>query len=107
MQAQLADYWWYEHLLSLQDVPDEVINHFGDQFPQLQKGNLPPAVKARLFLRHMRKNGFEDPVELLEALGFLRLLSQGPEHFRSTAMAAALDPPLELLLQVQCCCPPS
>jgi hypothetical protein len=101
MQSQLADFWWYEHLISLTDIPDEVVNHFGE-FPELPGGSMPASVSARLFLRYIRKHGaaVEDHAELLQVLGFLQLLAAKQEQFRSGAAAAAVDPPLELMVQV-------
>jgi hypothetical protein len=101
MQSQLADFWWYEHLISLPDIPDEVVNHFGE-FPELPGGSMPAAVSARLFLRYIRKHGpaVEDHAELLQVLGFLQLLAAKQEQFRNAAAAAAVDPPLELMVQV-------
>jgi hypothetical protein len=101
MQSQLADFWWYEHLISLPNIPDEVVNHFGE-FPDLPGGSMPAAVSARLFLRYIRKHGpaVEDHAELLQVLGFLQLLADKSEQFRSAAAAAAVDPPVELMVQV-------
>ncbi|WIA20314.1 hypothetical protein OEZ85_006146 [Tetradesmus obliquus] len=102
MQSQLADFWWYEHLLSLPDIPDEVVNHFGE-FPEQPGGSMPAFVSARLFLRYVRKHGsaVEDHAELLQILGFLQLLAAAKANqFRSAAAATAVDPPLELMVQV-------
>lgn len=96
----LADFWWYEHLLSLPDVPDEIVNHFGGRFTVYEEGSMPAPVSARLFLRYLRTCSLGDWSELLQVLGLLRLLSGRAAQFRSGGAAAALLPPDELLVQV-------
>jgi hypothetical protein len=99
-QTELSQFWWYEHLLTLPDAPDEVVNHFGTLFTEHSCGSMPPAVSARLFLRYIRTRSMTDYSELLQVLGLLRVLSCKTQHFRSTKAAATLSPPAELLVQV-------
>eukprot|EP00775_Hariotina_reticulata_P005410 gene5410-5643_t len=100
-QTELSQFWWYEHLLTLPDAPDEVVNHFGALFTEHPCGSMPPAVSARLFLRYIRTRSMTDYSELLQVLGLLRVLSCKSQHFRSIQAAATLSPPAELLIQLE------
>jgi len=104
LQTQLADFWWFEHLLSLPSASDEVVNHFGALFPfrEVEHAALPAPVAARMFLRHIRRNmtTVSDWDTLLQLLGLLRTLSQKQQQFRSAAAATALNPPTELVTEV-------
>lgn len=100
MQPNLANFWWYEHLLSLPDVDTEIVTHFGDRFKQLPAGSMPASVAARLFLRHLKQHPMTDMEELLGCMAFFRDLSQKPEQFSTAAAATAMIPPLGLTVEV-------
>lgn len=100
LQSNLANFWWYEHLLSLPDVDTEIVTHFGDRFKQLPTGSLPAPVAARLFLRHIRLHPLSDYEELLCCMVLFKDLSEKQQQFKTAVAAAALNPPQELIIEV-------
>lgn len=106
VQTQLADFWFFEHLLSLPKsvVDDEMVYHLGSMFPyrEVESASLPAPVSARLFLRRMRNQPqpIADWDEQFQMLGLMCQLSCKREQFRSREMAAAINPPSELIIEV-------
>lgn len=117
-QTQLCDFWWFEHLLVVPGVDEDVINFFGGLFPMREAENcsLPAQVSARLFLRHIKEyisqfleepeeqdtgeNGRHRREDLLQALGLLHRLSLKQQQFRRPEAAVAVRPPVELVTEV-------
>jgi hypothetical protein len=111
LQTQLADFWLYEHLLSLPKsiASDEIIEHLGAKFPyrEVEGASLPAPISARLFLRHLRHEQLPitDWDEQLQLLGLMCQISCKQAQFRSRAIAIAMNPPTELLIEVRSCNP--
>lgn len=106
-QTELADFWLYEHLLSLPKsiATDEIINHLGSKYPfrHGEGASLPAPISARLFLRHLREPPqlpVTDWEEQLQLLGLMCQLSCKHEQFQSRQAAAAMHPPSELMVEV-------
>lgn len=103
LQASLADFWMFEHLLSLPSsiATQEIINHIGAHLPyrESENGCMPAPVSARMFLRHMRTENYECKT-LLQLLGLLRIESSKQHQFRSRATAKSIAPPAELVTEV-------
>jgi hypothetical protein len=104
LQASLADFWMFEHLVSLPSAiaSEEIISHIGAQFPYRESENItmPAAVQARMFLQRMRAGGPDSLSDLLQLLGALQQASSMQHQFHSRAAARSIAPPAELVTEV-------
>lgn len=86
---------------------DEMVYHLGSMFPYrvVENASLPAPVSARLFLRRMRSppQPIADWDEQFQMLGLMCQLSCKREQFRSREVAAAMNPPSELIVEVSSC----
>lgn len=91
-------------------VSDEAVNHFGQLFPFREEHSaaLPAQISARLFLRHLgthnnstNTSSSTDWLETFEVLGVLHSVSCKQQQFRSAAAAAAVRPPVNLMVEVR------
>ena len=107
---QLKHAWWYEELLCMPGVPDEIIHFFGQRFPPtppLSGGGgsggrlgMPAPVCVRLFLRHLRDHPDTGSQDVLEILSYVDgLTSLFPSQFRPGV--GSIKPTLALTLEVR------
>ncbi len=100
--------WFFEHLLCLPDVPDEIVHHFGALHMPL--GNraegfrIPASVVCRLMVRHLVRHvptGDVPTEHMLEIMGFIgALATQHGSHFKAGVATERLAPSVELLAKV-------
>jgi hypothetical protein len=105
MHPDLANIWWFEHLLCLTNVTEDVVSHFASKLPSSPASGMPAPVCCRLNLRFLKTILLSIPIErfelVLELLGFVSgLVKCYPGQFSKECDLQHIAPSPELLAEV-------